>query len=201
MFCNGVPPMIKKTIAIIGLTLSVGANAATLVISGGQLMGATGVDVSGALYDVSFVDGSCAGLFGGCDDYFDFAFTAQGQATLASVALWQSVFVNNASGEFDSVPQLTNGCTDATYCSVYTPFLRWASDEVKVVAFANFRESEDGSDAVFLPSNLLRTFDAGANERVVYAVWQPSPVPLPAAAWLFGSAILGLVGVARRKQA
>ena len=27
-----------------------------------------------------------------------------------------------------------------------------------------------------------------------------NPVPLPAAAWLFGSAILGLVGAARRKQ-
>lgn len=29
----------------------------------------------------------------------------------------------------------------------------------------------------------------------------PSAVPLPAAAWLFGSALFGLVGVARRKQA
>lgn len=28
-----------------------------------------------------------------------------------------------------------------------------------------------------------------------------SPVPLPAAAWLFGSGLLGLVGVARRKRA
>lgn len=30
---------------------------------------------------------------------------------------------------------------------------------------------------------------------------QTPPVPLPAAAWLFGSALLGLVGVARRKRA
>ncbi len=28
-----------------------------------------------------------------------------------------------------------------------------------------------------------------------------SPVPLPAAAWLFGSGLLGLMGVARRKKA
>lgn len=28
-----------------------------------------------------------------------------------------------------------------------------------------------------------------------------SPVPLPAAAWLFGSGLLGLIGVARRKAA
>ncbi len=28
-----------------------------------------------------------------------------------------------------------------------------------------------------------------------------SPVPVPAAAWLFGSGLLGLIGIARRKQA
>lgn len=30
---------------------------------------------------------------------------------------------------------------------------------------------------------------------------QPSPVPIPAATWLFGSGLLGLIGVARRKTA
>jgi len=36
----------------------------------------------------------------------------------------------------------------------------------------------------------------------LYALSSPltSPVPIPAAAWLFGSALLGLIGVARRKQ-
>jgi hypothetical protein len=29
----------------------------------------------------------------------------------------------------------------------------------------------------------------------------PAPVPVPAAVWLFGSGLLGLVGVARRKKA
>ena len=29
---------------------------------------------------------------------------------------------------------------------------------------------------------------------------QPGEVPVPAAVWLFGSGLLGLVGVARRKQ-
>ena len=29
---------------------------------------------------------------------------------------------------------------------------------------------------------------------------EPAPVPLPAAAWLFGSGLLGLIGVARRKR-
>jgi hypothetical protein len=29
---------------------------------------------------------------------------------------------------------------------------------------------------------------------------EASPVPVPAAAWLFGSGLIGLVGVARRKK-
>jgi hypothetical protein len=31
-------------------------------------------------------------------------------------------------------------------------------------------------------------------------VWRASPVPVPAAVWLFGSALLGLVGVSRRNK-
>jgi len=34
-----------------------------------------------------------------------------------------------------------------------------------------------------------------------YTITYPSSVPLPAAAWLFGSGLIGLVGVARRKAA
>jgi hypothetical protein len=35
----------------------------------------------------------------------------------------------------------------------------------------------------------------------VDAVVTSTPVPLPATVWLFGSALIGLVGVARRKAA
>ena len=38
-------------------------------------------------------------------------------------------------------------------------------------------------------------------DSFVYAVAAVSQVPLPAAAWLFGSALVGLVGLGRRKKA
>ncbi len=41
------------------------STAATLTVTDGKLAGATGVAVSGSLYDVSFIDGSCADLFSG----------------------------------------------------------------------------------------------------------------------------------------
>jgi len=47
------------------------------------------------------------------------------------------------------------------------------------------------------------TVSVSANATVtsVYTVAAVTEVPVPAAAWLFGSAILGLVGVARRRKA
>ena len=46
-----------------------------------------------------------------------------------------------------------------------------------------------------LDGNRLATY--GMDLRLSMA---PAPVPVPAAAWLFGSGLLGLAGVARRKQ-
>ena len=42
---------------------------------------------------------------------------------------------------------------------------------------------------------------AGQAPAVNMTTNTPAPVPVPAAAWLFGSGLLGLVGVARRKKA
>lgn len=39
----------------------------------------------------------------------------------------------------------------------------------------------------------------GSNATLTYGT--ASTIPVPAAAWLFGSAMLGMVGVARRKAA
>ena len=38
------------------------------------------------------------------------------------------------------------------------------------------------------------------NEVNTYATFAPSAIPVPAAVWLFGSGLLGLIGVARRKR-
>jgi hypothetical protein len=43
--------------------------------------------------------------------------------------------------------------------------------------------------------------DAPETGTLAVTVEAPSAVPIPAAAWLFGSAILGLLGIARRKKA
>jgi len=44
--------------------------------------------------------------------------------------------------------------------------------------------------------NNVTTFDVGSSETFV----DFSPVPVPAAVWLFGSGVMGLIGIARRKK-
>ena len=98
------------------------AASPVLVIDGGKLTGATGVDVGGTLYDVTFVDGSCAAVFAGCDQASDFTFSDGTTALAATNALADQVFLDGNSGAFDSQPDLTFGCTSVTRCIPITPY-------------------------------------------------------------------------------
>ena len=61
--------LLKNTILATAFLAVSGAYAAPIleVSSDGRLTGASGVEVGGALYHVAFKDGTCAGLFSGCD--------------------------------------------------------------------------------------------------------------------------------------
>jgi hypothetical protein len=93
-----------------------------LNVVGGQLVGASDVNVGGGLYDVEFVDGKCLDLFNGCDSAADFTFNNGTDALLASQALLNEVLLDGSSGLFDAIPSLTMGCDDPSVCSLLTPF-------------------------------------------------------------------------------
>ncbi|MEM6668983.1 MAG: PEP-CTERM sorting domain-containing protein [Pseudomonadota bacterium] len=92
------------------------------VDGGGILLGASGVDVNGVLYDVSFVDGNCIDLFDGCDEASDFDFSTEAAAEAAAQALLDQVFVDGPLGDFDSDPSLTFGCSDNSLCYATIPY-------------------------------------------------------------------------------
>jgi len=84
--------MRTKILGLLAVGLLAGpmaAHAVTLQINdSGILTGATGVEVGGTLYNVHFLDGTCADLFNGCDNAADdFAFTTKGDAQTAAPAL------------------------------------------------------------------------------------------------------------------
>jgi len=101
-------PRAAIVVALLLLAFNSSATAAPILqVVGGELMGATGVDVGGTLYDVAFVDGSCIGQFSGCDNASaDFAFTTDSAAFDATLALLDQVFLDGPSGAFDSQPDL-----------------------------------------------------------------------------------------------
>ncbi len=65
------------------------ANAVVIlnVDADGLLIGATGLNVGGTLFDIRFLDGSCIDIFDGCDETSDFAFTDLNSAAAAATVL------------------------------------------------------------------------------------------------------------------
>jgi len=184
--------------------------SATLVVNNGVLMGATGVDVNGTLYDVSFLDGTCIELYNGCDGNTDFPFTNPADLNdgvllgAAMQALLDQVFIDSPLGTFDSQPDSMNGCNVPGGCRVFTPL--WANVGANSVGvFSAFNSVQEFRDDVGSGGG-SRTFDTrpvlGVVEDIsVYAVWNGvAVVPIPAAVWLFGSGLLGLVGFSNRKK-
>jgi hypothetical protein len=96
--------MRKFALLVAFVLVASGAQAATLNVVDGQLMGASGVNVDGNLYDVQFLDGTCIGLYNGCDEISDFTFQTEASALLASQALLDQVFLDSPEGMFDSNP-------------------------------------------------------------------------------------------------
>lgn len=161
-----------------------GATAATLNVSGGRLLGASGVVVDGNLYDVDFIDGTCIALFDGCDASSDFTFITQATAILASQALIDQVFLDGAFA-FDSSPSLTNGCTHLSSCMAATP---WQPNgtSVDLVVGRNLVTS-DVVQSLAYPSNI----DSSITTDLVYAVWTPVPEPGTGVMVLGGLAAMG----------
>ena len=198
--------------AVVVLTLMIGlvfwsggGAAATLDVVGGRLIGASNVDVLGETFDVQFREGSCAGVFSGCDNpASDFAFQDDQMAFDAAVALEEQVLIDGPLGSFDTVPGLTNGCDlfPAT-CFILVPF-----DVVDAGLSGLFM----GSVAVRNQFSLFDNYQARLNLAVtrdssdddiqfsfVYAVF--TPVPEPSAAILIGGGLIVLSSRTRRGAA
>ena len=174
------------------------ATSATLVIDGnGILTGATGVNVDGSLYDVEFLDGTCASVFNGCDSISDFAFNSLNSANLGAQALLDQVFL----GIYDTNPFLTRGCTDPNLCYVLIP-TQLSSGFALGGMSINQTGSGDG----------LNTFGGGFSQfditNITTATWgrftytgqaQVAAVPEPST-WAMMLLGFGGIGIAMRKR-
>jgi len=211
----GVKIMIRRFAASIAIVLGIAsvspAHAATLDVQGGQLVGAFGVNVSGTLYDVQFLDGTCVAIFSGCDNAAaDFDFGSVANADAAAQALLDQVFLDAPSGNFDSEPNLTAGITNSTYGYAFIPV---STDGVSVgfsyvrngdnITFADLISPNDGNCTSPGGCGDLVTDDLGQSSIYTWARFTPSPVPIAAIFPIFAvvMGLFGFVGWRRRRAA
>ena len=71
-----------------------------------------------------------------------------------------------------------------------------------VIAFKSGQGQLDSDWAAFtLPNGVTSgSWEISGNQQLSHALLYAQVVPVPAAVWLFGSGLLGLVGVARRRR-
>jgi hypothetical protein len=181
--------------------------AVQLVNGSGILTGATGVNVSGTLYDVSFLEGSCQSLYSGCDASADFTFQTSANAQTAAQALLDQVFLDTLAGSFDSNPGLTFGCEAGNSilgCSAdiaYSGFVG-VTYSSKSASNAQLEPLDDVYSASFASASA----DSSQSPYNVWAIFTLSqiqtavPEPSTWAMMIMGFGAVGLVMRRRRKD-
>jgi hypothetical protein len=204
LYLRSINRFIFVSLALLGLSVSQ-ANAASYNVVGGELIGAFDVSVGGNLYDVTFQGGTCIALFNGCDDSSDFTFQTAATADLASQAILDQVY--GAGDMYDNDPTLTRGITWPDSSFLLTVWSQDPGDSDYYLYDAAYNWAVESKDqnldcTGFNYCGLRRADDNSLSPNTTFAIWSPSvsAVPVPAAVWLFGTALIGFVGMSRRRK-
>jgi hypothetical protein len=181
------------------LSLSQAQATPILITDNNQLLGANGINIDGSFFDVRFVDGTCADVFGGICSRNNFTFQTQAEAFAAAAALLNQVFGSTAGNPFDIDPELTFGCSNTIVCQILIP-----TNIFPGLLLANaIAQNNNGIGTSSGSTVNIRTTDNLASQASrVFASFTPSvsaSVPEPSALVILLSGLLGLLIMHKRR--
>lgn len=204
---------VKKTILAVAIMTAAGAANAAPVTSGGafEMRVLAGTDTSGLAGGGSFVNldtsltgfvDIAAGTWGVASTatFFGFNWTASGGQLVTGAGNYS---LDTTTGAVSSVASCTVAFDGALCFTIGAnqiagkiDFAWSTSSGIRVVNVWDI--NTNGS----LTANGVPGMENGPfpNYNAAFSLSAPGLVPVPAAVWLFGSGLLGLVGIARRKK-
>jgi len=185
---------------------------AAFMISPAQAVSIGGYDVGAFATSVTSFSGSITAtgastVVAATDELVDTYVTANTIGSTLGLGFVSGTLVNSTGndlvlfgvGTVDDSFDLTIGAITQSLIAIDSGFLTPNGLRLNAVA-VNLDDFSIGVDGIF--TNILLTFQDTSSEFALAGALNPPPaaVPVPAAVWLFGSGLLGLVGVARRKK-
>ena len=184
--------MLKNTLALVGLTFSLSVNAAITIDFENFSHGNFISTVSGATFS------SSSGGIKVLD--FDGEFAASGQNVIGVDGNLSAALSVSFDTGVDMLSFYTGGDDNIEHGFVYI-YVGGIFDSSIVLTGDGINSTAHLQDlsAFSNVTEILIVPDDPAGLVYDDFSFSPSAVPIPAAAWLFGSALLGLVGIKRRK--
>ncbi|SIS68081.1 PEP-CTERM sorting domain-containing protein [Neptunomonas antarctica] len=179
----------------------------SLTLSGTQVTGATNLSVDGGLYDVLFVEGTCASVYGTCSQssfpfpYTHYTWPATGPVDTAKLATIAFANLFNATPDFDllSIYGITSTSNQRISTPIYLPAAGyWVMAETWRLNTTNALGTGAMSQRAF-------AYDSTTDADRVLAVWSPAQsaaapgIPEPGTLAIFSLGLLGL-GLNRRQR-
>ena len=186
--------LLSLLLAASALVLPISKAQATpiLITDNGQLIGADNINVDGSFFDVRFVDGACADLFGGVCSRSNFTFQTQADGISAAAAIVDQIFNSAAGNPFNLDPSLTFGCSSVVSCQIFIPINIFPGLLLNSAIAGN----PTGPNASFGATTNIRTTDSLAlSSNSVFASFTPSvaaTVAEPSAILILLGGIFGL---------
>ena len=175
-------PFMKLFIVVCISLFTAQVNAVDLLIEDGLLVGAQNIDVNGELYDVHFVDGTCAEVYGDgitCDPS-TFPFSTKSESDAAVNALLNQVFVPPFD-YYDEHPEDIRGCGGSALPYGYNCAIHLAYDVdpglVVISHVTNFAESSGYNDRASSAIGTSRRYlpaDWSQQSQIVWSTWTES---------------------------